>query len=289
MGENDVVMITGASSGIGREVAHQLARRGTHLVLVARGAAGLEKVAAECLEAGAGSADVVPCDVGDHQQVEEAVRQVMQQHGRLDGVVNAAGVFAAGRATTIPVDVFDAVIRTNLLGSANVARATLPVLAARDSGTLVLFGSLLGHVTAPFIAPYVVSKWGVRGLARVLEAEVRDADVRVEYVAPAGVDTAIYRRAANYLGRALQAPPPLTPPETVAADVVALLDGRRPGRFTAPLPRLFHVAARVGFSLLPAAAFDAIAALALNKIAVDHSEAHEPDPGAVLEPGNSAS
>ena len=284
MTEKTVALVTGASSGIGREVCHLLAERGADLVLVARGADGLQRVAEECIGLGAGSVDVVPCDVGDPAAVTDAIDRVVDRHGGLDAVVNAAGVFATGSMTDIPVDVFDAVVRTNLLGSANVARAALPVFRRQQGGTLVLFGSLLGHVTAPAIAPYVVSKWGVRALARVLEAEVRgDEGVRVEYVAPAGVDTPIYRRAANYLGRELQAPPPLTPPRTVARDVVALLDGRPPSHVSAPLPRLFHAAARLGFGLLPARLFDAVSAVAIDHVATEPEPAPD-SPGAVLEP-----
>jgi NAD(P)-dependent dehydrogenase (short-subunit alcohol dehydrogenase family) len=284
MTENKVALVTGASSGIGRELCHLLAERGADIVLVARGADGLREVADECIEKGARSVDVVPCDVGDHGAVTDAVDGVVDRYGRLDAVVNAAGVFATGALTDIPVDVFDAVVRTNLLGSCNVARAALPVFRRQEAGTLVLFGSLLGHVTAPAIAPYVISKWGVRALARVLEAEVReDTGVRVEYVAPAGVDTPIYRRAANYLGRELQAPPPLTPPRVVAADVLALLDGRSPSHVTAPLPRLFHAAARVGFGLLPGRLYDAISAVAIDHVVTEPAPAPDTS-GAVLGP-----
>jgi NAD(P)-dependent dehydrogenase (short-subunit alcohol dehydrogenase family) len=236
------------------------------------------------VERGAASVDVVPCDVGDHAAVTDAVDRVVDRHGGLDALVNAAGVFACGRTTDIPAEVFEAVVRTNLLGSANVARAALPVFRKQRHGTLVLFGSLLGHVTAPDIAPYVISKWGVRALARVLEAEVRDeTGVRVEYVAPAGVDTPIYRRAANYLGRTLQAPPPLTPPRVVAEDVLALVDGRSPSHVSAPLPRLFHAAARLGFGVLPGRLYDAVSSVAIAHVATDPEPAPD-SPGAVLEP-----
>jgi NAD(P)-dependent dehydrogenase (short-subunit alcohol dehydrogenase family) len=288
MTENTVALVTGASSGIGREVSHLLAARGADVVLLARGVDGLESVAAECIAKGARSVDVVPCDVGDHAAVTEAVDRVVDRHGGLDAVVNAAGVFATGATTDIPADVFDAVVRTNLLGSSNVARAALPVFRRQERGTLVLFGSLLGHVTAPSIAPYVVSKWGVRALARVLEAEVRETKgVRVEYVAPAGVDTPIYRRAANYLGRELKAPPPLTAPRVVAEDVLALLDGRSPSHVNAPLPRLFHAAARVGFGVLPGRLYDALSSVAIDHVATEPEPAPETS-GAVLGPVGSS-
>lgn len=277
-------MVTGASSGIGLEVARRLAARGAAVVLVARGADGLQRAALECTRAGAKSVQVLPCDVGDHRAVAAAVDEVVLRHGRLDAVVNAAGVFAAGRTTDIPAEVFDAVVRTNLLGSANVARAVVPVLQRQQAGTLVLVGSLLGHVTSPYVAPYVVSKWGVRALARVLQAELRkdDPGVRVACVAPTGVDTPIYERAANHLGRQLSAPRPLMPVDVVSQDVIDLVDGRSRPRLAAPVPRLFHAAARAGFGLLPARAFDAVVSGVLVTTALE-DEAAEPTEGAALE------
>lgn len=277
-------MVTGGSSGIGLEVARLLAARGAHLVLVARGRAGLEEAASACIAAGAASARALTCDVGDDEAVTAAVASIVDRHGRLDAVVNAAGVFAGGPMSRIPAEVFDAVVRTNLLGSANVARAALPVLRRQERGTLVLFGSLLGHVTAPYLAPYVVSKWGVRALARTLRAEYDDAPhVRIGYVAPAGVDTPIYDRAANYLGHPMRPPPPLTPAGFVARDVLDILDGRRRVRVGAPVPRLFHLVARAGFHLSPVLVYDALAGLLVTRAGLDRDRHAAPDPGAALE------
>ncbi|UNX56643.1 SDR family NAD(P)-dependent oxidoreductase (plasmid) [Georgenia sp. TF02-10] len=282
---DDVVLVTGASSGIGLEVARMAAERGAHVQLLARGRSGLEEAAARCVDAGAASAQVLPCDVGDHEAVAAAVSDVVGRHGRLDAVVNAAGVFAFGRLTDVPAEVFERVVRTNLLGSANVARATLPVLRARGEGSLVLFGSLLGHIVSPYAAPYVVSKWGVRALVRVLQAENRDLPgIRVGYAAPAGVDTPIYQRAANYVGHPLRPPPPASDVATVARDVLDFLDGRRRRPFGDPLPRAFHLAARIGCTVLPDRLYDALGKVALAAAVTDRSETVADGPGAVLEP-----
>lgn len=281
----DVVLVTGASSGIGLEVARMAAERGAHVALLARGRRGLEEAAARCADAGAASVAVVPCDVGDHEGVEAAVGDAVRRHGRLDAVVNAAGVFSYGRVTDVPVEVFDRVIRTNLLGSANVARAALPVLRGQGEGALVLFGSLLGHIVSPYAGPYVMSKWGVRALVRVLQAENRDLPgVRIGYSAPAGVDTPIYQRAANYVGHPLRPPPPASHPATVARDVIDFLDGDRRRPFGDPLPRAFHLAARIGCTLMPDRVYDALGKLALAAAVTDRSATIERGPGAVLEP-----
>jgi short-subunit dehydrogenase len=282
---DDVVLVTGASSGIGLEVARLVAERGCHVALLARGWSGLHEAAVHCADAGARSTQLLPCDVGDANAVSAAVDEVLERHGRLDAVVNAAGVIAVGPFGEVPVDVFDRVVRTNLLGSANISRAVLPVMRDQQRGTLVLFGSLLGHIVAPYAAPYVVSKWGVRALARALEAENRDArGVRIGYLAPAGVDTPIYQRAANYVGHPLQPPWPTSGPGPVAQDALDILDGRRRPRLAPALPRALHLAARVGSRLLPDRAYDALGKLVLAAAAIDGDARAEPDPGAVLEP-----
>lgn len=222
------VLVVGASSGIGRAVAHQLAARGDRLVLSSRSKDALEEVVRECQERGARSVRAAVCDVRHQDSVEQVVRGVVSEHGRLDAVVSTAAVLAFGRFEDVPPDVFDEVVRTNVLGAANVARAALPVLRSQGAGTLVLLGSLLGETAAPDMTPYVVSKWAVRSLGRQLEIENRDVDgVRVCVVAPGAVDTPIYKVAGNYEGREVRAPFPVSRPEQVARAVVGALDRPR--------------------------------------------------------------
>lgn len=243
-----VVLVLGASSGIGRAAAQQLAARGDALVLAARAAAPLERAAAECRDAGAASVRTVPTDVGDAADVDALVAAVLAEHGRLDAVVHSAGVVAYGRFEQIPQEVFDAVLRTNVIGAANVARAVLPVMRAAGSGTVVLVGSVLGDVAVPAMTPYVVSKYALRGLARQLAIENRDRPgVRVCILSPGGVDTPIYQQAANFLGHPGRPPAPVDTADRVAARVVGAIDHPRDrisvGRAN-PLMRL-------GFTLTP--------------------------------------
>ena len=220
-----VVLVTGASSGIGQAVALRAAERGDHVVLLARGEAALLRVAEECSTSGAASTLVLPTDVGDDEAVRGSVTTAVAERGRLDVVVSDAGVVAYGRLEEIPVDVFDGVLRTNLLGSVNLARHVLPVLRDQGSGSLVLVGSLIGHLAVPDMSAYVLSKWGVRALVRQLRVDNRDRPgVRIGYVAPGGVDTPIYEQAATY-GDAVGRPPfPVTTPERVAARVLSVAD-----------------------------------------------------------------
>jgi NAD(P)-dependent dehydrogenase (short-subunit alcohol dehydrogenase family) len=249
-----VVLVTGASSGIGRATALACARRGDRVALLARARGPLDEAARECRAGGAAATLVLVADVGDPDAVTAAVRQTVDRFGRLDAVVHAAAVMAYGRVEDVPADVFERVVRTNLLGTANVARAALPRFRAQAGGTLVIVGSLLDKVAVPEMGAYVTGKWGVRGLARVLRLETRDAPgVEVCSVAPAGVDTPIYAQAATWAGHLGQPPPPVDPPEKVALAVLRTLDRPRRERVVGVASRLVQL----GFVAAPAV-YDAL-------------------------------
>jgi len=256
-----VVLVTGASSGIGRAVVLRAAAQGAHVVLVARGRAALEAAARDSETAGAASTTVLPADVGDDDAVAELVASAVRRHGRLDVVVSNAGVVSYGRAEEVPAEVFDGVVRTNLTGAANLTRHVLPVLRRQEEGTLMFVGSVIGHVAVPSLTAYTVSKWGLRALVHQLRLENRDVPgVHIGYVAPAGVDTPIYRTAANYDGYVGRPPPPVASADRVARQILA---GRPPAARRAAQPgqprgevRLQRAAAGVlpdrGAAVLPA-------------------------------------
>ncbi|MDF9717665.1 SDR family oxidoreductase [Nocardioides sp. ChNu-153] len=273
-----VVLVTGASSGIGLGVAQQLAAAGHHLVLAARDRAALDRAVESCVRAGAASAIAVVTDVGDDAAVARLVETAQGRDGRLDAVVSCAGVASYGRLEEQPTDVVDGVLRTNLLGSIAVARHALPVLRRQERGTLLFVGSVLGHVATPTMTPYVVSKWGVRALARELQIENRDLPgVRVEYVAPGGVDTPIYANAAT-TGVRGRPPFPVASAEKTARQVVATLEGRRRASQLSTANHLL----RLGFTAAPKV-YDAIVTPAFRAIAAERKPA-TPGPGSVLDP-----
>jgi NAD(P)-dependent dehydrogenase (short-subunit alcohol dehydrogenase family) len=129
-----VVVVTGASSGIGRAAALAFAARGDRLVLAARGAAGLAVVAAAC----GGDPLVVRTDVGDAEEVDRLAETTIDRYGRIDVWVNTAAVMAYGRFEDVPPAVFDQVVRTDLLGSANVARTAVRRFRLQGAGRLIL-------------------------------------------------------------------------------------------------------------------------------------------------------
>ncbi|MEU4689152.1 SDR family NAD(P)-dependent oxidoreductase [Actinoplanes sp. NPDC023714] len=209
------VVITGASSGVGRAVALAYAEQGARLVLAARSRPPLEAVAQACREAGASFVRVAAADVNDPAAVDAI------PDGEVDVWVHTAAVMAYGRFEDVPADVFNKVVETDLIGAANVARTALAVFRRQGRGVLIYGGSLLGTVVTPYTSSYVTSKWGLRALVRSLRLETRDApDIHVCLVSPGSVDTPIYRTAANFAGRYGQPPPPVDSPEKVARAIV---------------------------------------------------------------------
>ena len=226
-----VVVVTGASSGIGRATALAFAERGEHLVLAARGEELLEDARRACETAGAASATAVPTDVRSSADVDALVARAVEDHGRVDAVVHAAMVMAFGAIEELPEEVLTGVVDTAVHGTAHVARASLRTFRRQEEGVLVVVTSVLASVAVPGIGAYVAGKWGQAGLLRSLQLETRDLPgIRVEAVAPGPVDTPIYQRAANVEGRLGQVPPPKVDPEHVAGAILGIIDGGRAPR-----------------------------------------------------------
>lgn len=222
-----VVVVTGGSSGIGRATGIAYAARGAHVVLAARGVALLEEAVEECRTAGATTVRAVPTDVLDPEAVDALLATALDEHGRVDVVVHSAMVMAYGEIEAVPRPVFERVVDTSLHGTANVARSALPALRGDGGGALVVVTSVVASIAVPGIGTYVAAKWGQMGLVRVLQMETRTDVVDVLSVAPGSTDTPIYKRAANQEGRAGRPPPPVDPPERVAAAVLRAVDRRR--------------------------------------------------------------
>lgn len=217
-----VVVICGASSGIGHATAVAFARRGARLVLAARSGDTLSHVVTECLAAG-GSALGIPTDVTDAEAVQKLANRALSHFGRIDVWVNAAGVGAVGRFDGVPVAASRRVIESNLLGHLHGAHAAIQHFRETGRGLLVNLNSMGGWIGTPFEAAYSASKFGVRGLSESLRAEVADLpNVHVCDVAPTRVDTPGLANGANYTGHRLRSVMPVLDPRRVAQAIVAL-------------------------------------------------------------------
>ncbi|MDX6310449.1 MAG: hypothetical protein QOI06_3495 [Nocardioidaceae bacterium] len=273
MAQPRVVPVTGASSGIGRATALILARQGHHLLLMARGRARLEEVAAECLRRGAASASVRPGGVADERVIQATFDDAVATFGRVDAVVHSAGVAAYGRFVDIPADILQRVMDTNLTGTANVGRVALRRFESQGGGHAVFIGSLLGKIVAPQMSPYATSKWAVHALVRTMQIEARQTPgVEVSLVTPGSVDTPIYGWAASVSGRRGQPPPPVDTAEKAARAVVNVLD--RPRREVSV--GLANPLTVLGFRFMPAL-FDRLVTPIMGTFGLDPKPAVQTD------------
>ncbi len=228
MGGGTTVVITGASSGIGRATARLFAEAGAQLVLAGRDAGTLEVVAAECRDRG-GVALIVPTDVASEADVERLADAAVTRFGGIDVWVGNASLYSFGTFEQTPSEAFDRIIDVNLKGQVYGARAALRVFRNQGRGVLVSVASVYSRITSPLVSPYVTSKFGLLGFLEVLRLELKDTpDIQVCAVLPATIDTPIHQHAANYTGRPVRPLPPVSDPVRVARAIVEM--SRRPRR-----------------------------------------------------------
>ncbi|WP_340556451.1 SDR family oxidoreductase [Streptomyces sp. GSL17-111] len=220
-----VVVVTGASGGIGRATAKAFAGKGCDVVLAARRVRALRAAAEEC-ERGRGARTlVVPTDVTDNQEVAWLAHRTLEEFGRIDVWVNCAAVSVFGPFQEVPLRDVRTVLDVNVLGSVHGARSALRVMREQGSGTLINVSSVVGEVSQPYTHAYGMSKAAVRSLGASLRQELlleRERNVHVCTVLPPTVDTPLFQHAANYTGREVLAMPPVHSPERVARAIVSL-------------------------------------------------------------------
>ncbi len=194
--ERKVAVITGAGRGIGRAVALAYAREGARLALCSRTKKELAATEKAVAELGADCL-AVPCDVREAEEIEQFVRRAAEAFGRIDVLVNNAGVAhpTAPLAELTPED-WDAVLDTNLRGAWLVARAVIPQMVKQRHGSIINVSSWLGRDALVGYGAYGVSKWGLEGLTRYLALELKGARIRANSVSPGYVAT----KMTNYRG-----------------------------------------------------------------------------------------
>jgi NAD(P)-dependent dehydrogenase (short-subunit alcohol dehydrogenase family) len=185
-----VVLITGASTGFGRHTAETLHRAGHRVFASMRDIAGKNREHADALRKS--GIEIVELDVTNSGSVERAVGHVMDQAGRIDALVNNAGIAAAGVSEAFTVEQMQAVFEANVFGLFRVTRAVLPAMRGRKEGLIVNIGSILGRVTFPFFGIYGASKFALEALSDSLRYELSQLGVEVTLVQPSAYPTALY-------------------------------------------------------------------------------------------------
>jgi NAD(P)-dependent dehydrogenase (short-subunit alcohol dehydrogenase family) len=213
-----VALVTGASSGIGAAAARSLADAGFEVVGTSRDAAATTPLA---------GVTFLDLDVASDASVDALVERVIERFGRIDVLVNNAGVGSSGAAEETSVAQSQRLFDVNVFGLIRMTKAVLPHMRARGSGRIINISSILGFIPAPFMSVYAASKHAVEGYSESLDHEVREHGVRVLLVEPAGTTTAFETNTM-----APDAPLPAYAKQRQVADRVAITvnrDGDDPG------------------------------------------------------------
>jgi 3-oxoacyl-[acyl-carrier protein] reductase len=218
-------LITGASRGIGREIALALAEQGSHLVLVARKSPALEEVRRECADKGV-RADLLPLDLADPAAVEQGMTEAMRGLARVDHLVNNAGAARDGLLLRMKRQDWDAVLSVNLTSAFLITRAVVPLMLKARRGRIVNVSSVVGMMGNPGQANYCASKAGLIGFTLSLARELASRNITVNAVAPGFIETAMTDVMPQPAREALLSQIPLRrmgTPRDVAAGVLFLL------------------------------------------------------------------
>ena len=198
--QNHVVIVTGASSGIGRALALRLADQGASLALAARSAERLAALAEECIQRG-GKAVPVPTDVSEEEQCQELVERTVHEYGQLDMLINNAGIGVASTLEDLPdLHLFRQVMEVNFYGMVHCTYYALPHLKT-SRGRVVNVSSLGGKLAIPYNTSYIASKFAMHGFSDSLRMELAEAGVSVTVVCPYWVVTEFHERFMNKDGK----------------------------------------------------------------------------------------
>jgi NAD(P)-dependent dehydrogenase (short-subunit alcohol dehydrogenase family) len=268
-----VVVVTGASSGIGRAAALEFARAGARVACAARTVPALDTLVEEIVASG-GEAVAVPTDVAEPDAVYALATTVESRFGRIDTWVNNAAVAVWGRVEDITDDEFDRVMRVNFLGHVYGVHACLEPMRRAGGGVIIGVSSLEGVRAVPLHAPYTASKWALRGFYDALRMELMESKdpIAVTTILPGPIATPFFEHARSKVGAMPKPPPPTYAPEVVARAIVhAAVKPTREVPVGGTAISFF-----MGQRLSPALS-DAV--MSLRRVAVDSQRADRPDTG----------
>jgi short-subunit dehydrogenase len=217
-----VIVITGASSGIGRDTAIEAGRCGAAVVLAARNEQALEEVATQIRQEG-GRAHAVVTDVSDWSQVRRLADEAVRHFGRIDTWVNNAAISLYSPVDKLEPQELEQVLRVNVVGLMLGCRAAMEKMKPRGGGTIINLGSALSDRAVPLASAYVASKFAVRGFTDALRMELKHERSRIEVVLvlPASINTPLFARARSKLGVKPRPIPPVYDPRVVTEAILS--------------------------------------------------------------------
>jgi short-subunit dehydrogenase len=223
-----VVVITGASSGIGHCAARMFAGRGARVVAAARNIEVLDGLVQQIEQEG-GQAIAVQADVSDPEQVAGLAQAALDRFGRIDTWINNAGVSMYATFDKISPDEARRIMDVNFMGTFNGMQAALPIMRAQRGGTIINTASVTGKRAIPLQSVYSASKYAIVGLGEALRAELanEEAEINVCTICPPSIDTPFFDNAKTKEGYAPRPMPPVYQPETVAEAMVACAEDPR--------------------------------------------------------------
>lgn len=216
------IVITGASSGVGRAAAEAFAKQGANVVIAARGQKGIDEVVDICRELNV-TAVGVSADMSSERDVERLTEEALKINNRIDIWVNNAGVMASGKFEEIPMEVHEQVIKTNLFGYMHGAYHAIRIFKKQDEGILINNVSIGGFMPAPYSAVYSATKYGIRGMMECLQGEISNhKHIHVCNLYPQLQNSTGNLHSAKYSGFSMKIPPIASDPRDTAAKMVAL-------------------------------------------------------------------
>ncbi|CAG9806562.1 unnamed protein product [Chironomus riparius] len=202
---NKVVLITGASSGIGEALAHSFYVAGCRLILTARRKDELERVRKDLLEIHSTKVThppvVITMDLTDIKSLKEKAEQALNIHGQIDIVVNNGGIVYYGEVVNTKHEDVMKVMMTNYFGTVELTKAFLPSMIKKKKGRIVCISSVNGKIATPYAAPYAASKFALQAFCDSLRAEVYDDNLKVTIISPGYVATPILRNGITSTGK----------------------------------------------------------------------------------------
>src|SRR5712692_4694714 len=207
--ENQAVIVTGAGRGIGHAIAVRLASEGARVACVSRSEENAKRTADELNKARAGSAKAYAVDVADHAAVQKVGAQILEDFGKIDILINNAGVTRDGLAMRMSVEDWDTVINTNLRGAFNFTQAVVRAMIKQRSGRIINISSVIGLIGNAGQTNYAASKAGLIGFTRSLARELASRDITVNAVAPGFITTDMTAGLSDEIKKTIQAQIPL--------------------------------------------------------------------------------